>query len=404
MNKTKINILFLIAKNRMNTSGKCAIKCRITYNKQRHEFSTGLFINPNNWSSAKQQAVPLNTENTQINTQLSLSKSQINQAFLFLQVQENNFDVEDIFKKYKGENTQKQIGVVEFYSEYMNRLKKMIGKDFKESTWGKFNEILPALKDYIYFQYKKRDIKLVDLDYNFIENFDYYMKVEKKNSQITINKKIQRLKKVIKLARKQKLIDFNPFEEHKVKQAKTQILFLTKDELEKLKNWKPKSETIEKVLDCYIFCCYTGLGYREMFSLKKSDLKTDDEGVVWIYKQREKTERYFSIPLIFTEPVGILEKYETEEDFLLPRVSNQYFNRILKEIADLLGINKKLTHHTARKTFATTVLLNNNIPIETVSKLLGHSKISTTLSYYAEVMPDKLKLDLIELKEKLNHK
>ena len=404
MNKTKINILFLIAKNRMNTSGKCAIKCRITYNKQRHEFSTGLFINPNNWSSAKQQAVPLNTENTQINTQLSLIKSQINQAFLFLQVQENNFDVEDIFKKYKGENTQKQIGVVEFYSEYMNRLKKMIGKDFKESTWGKFNEILPALKDYIYFQYKKRDIKLIDLDYNFIENFDYYMKVEKKNSQITINKKIQRLKKVVKLARKQKLIDFNPFEEHKVKQAKTQILFLTKDELEKLKNWKPKSETIEKVLDCYIFCCYTGLGYREMFSLKKSDLKTDDEGVVWIYKQREKTERYFSIPLIFTEPVGILEKYETEEDFLLPRVSNQYFNRILKEIADLLEINKKLTHHTARKTFATTVLLNNNIPIETVSKLLGHSKISTTLSYYAEVMPDKLKLDLIELKEKLNHK
>ena len=399
MNKTKINILFLIAKNRMNTSGKCAIKCRITYNKQRHEFSPGLFINPNNWSSAKQQAVPLNTENTQMNTQLSLIKSQINQAFLFLQVQGNNFDVEDIFKKYKGENTQKQIGVVEFYSEYMDRLKKMIGKDFKESTWGKFDEILPALKDYIYFQYKKRDIKLVDLDYNFIENFDYYMKVEKKNSQITINKKIQRLKKVVKLARKQKLIDFNPFEEHKVKQAKTQILFLTKDELEKLKNWKPKSETIEKVLDCYIFCCYTGLGYREMFSLKKTDLKTDDEGVVWIYKQREKTERYFSIPLIFTEPVGILEKYETEEDFLLPRVSNQYFNRILKEIADLLGINKKLTHHTARKTFATTVLLNNNIPIETVSKLLGHSKISTTLSYYAEVMPDKL--NLIELKEKL---
>ena len=197
MNKTKINILFLIAKNRMNTPGKCAIKCRITYNKQRHEFSTGLFINPNNWSSAKQQAVPLNTENTQINTQLSLIKSQINQAFLFLQVQGNNFDVEDIFKKYKGENAQRQIGVVEFYSEYMDRLKKMIGKDFKESTWGKFNEILPALKDYIYFQYKKRDIKLVDLDYNFIENFDYYMKVEKKNSQITINKKIQRLKKVL---------------------------------------------------------------------------------------------------------------------------------------------------------------------------------------------------------------
>lgn len=139
-----------------------------------------------------------------------------------------------------------------------------------------------------------------------------------------------------------------------------------------------------------------------MFSLKESDLKTDDEGVIWICKQREKTERYFSIPLIFTEPIDILEKYKTEENLLLPRVSNQYFNRILKEIADLLEINKKLTHHTAIKTFATTVLLNNNIPIETVSKLLGHSKISTTLSYYAEVMPDKLKLDLKNLKEKIN--
>ena len=401
MNTGNYRVLYLIDKIKINHQGKCPLRCRITYLKERKIFSTGLFVKPKDWDNKQQKAKSITAESKFINTEISLIKNKLNQAFLYLQVQGLEFDVNDIYRQYKGESTQKQVGIVEFYTLYMQRLEKMIGKDFKKSTWGKFNEILPALKDYICFQYKKRDIKLVDLDYNFIENFDYYMKVEKKNSQITINKKIQRLKKVIKLARKQKLIDFNPFEEHKVKQAKTQILFLTKDELEKLKNWKPKSETIEKVLDCYIFCCYTGLGYREMFSLKKSDLKTDDEGVVWIYKQREKTERYFSIPLIFTEPVGILEKYETEEDFLLPRVSNQYFNRILKEIADLLGINKKLTHHTARKTFATTVLLNNNIPIETVSKLLGHSKISTTLSYYAEVMPDKLKLDLIELKEKL---
>ena len=401
MNTGNYRVLYLIDKIKINHQGKCPLRCRITYLKERKIFSTGLFVKPKDWDNKQQKAKSITAESKFINTEISLIKNKLNQAFLYLQVQGLEFDVNDIYRQYKGESTQKQVGIVEFYTLYMQRLEKMIGKDFKKSTWGKFNEILPALKDYICFQYKKRDIKLVDLDYNFIENFDYYMKVEKKNSQITINKKIQRLKKVIKLARKQKLIDFNPFEEHKVKQAKTQILFLTKDELEKLKNWKPKSETIEKVLDCYIFCCYTGLGYREMFSLKKSDLKTDDEGVVWIYKQREKTERYFSIPLIFTEPVGILEKYETEEDFLLPRVSNQYFNRVLKEIADLLEINKKLTHHTARKTFATTVLLNNNIPIETVSKLLGHSKITTTLSYYAEVMPDKLKLDLIELKEKL---
>ena len=111
----KINILFYIRKSKINSKGKCPLTCRITYELERKEFSTGLFINPKNWSSAKQQAVPLNTENTQINTQLSLIKSQINQAFLFLQVQGNNFDVEDIFKKYKGENAQKQIVLFRIY-------------------------------------------------------------------------------------------------------------------------------------------------------------------------------------------------------------------------------------------------------------------------------------------------
>jgi site-specific recombinase XerD len=280
----------------------------------------------------------------------------------------------------------------------------MIGKDFKQSTWEKFNEILPAIKDYIFYKYQKKDISLNKLDYNFIEDFDYYLRTEKSNSQITINKKIQRIKKVIKTARKQKLLDYNPFEEHKPKQAKTKIIFLTKDELDELKEKEFQSEILNKVRDCYIFCCYTGLGYSEMFSLKKSDLKKDEDGTLWIYKERQKTERAFSIPLIFSEPLEIIEKYKSESEYLLPRISNQYFNRLLKEIAFTLGITKKLTHHTARKTFATTVLLNNNIPIETVSKLLGHSKITTTLSYYAEVMPSKLKLDLEGLRNKLVNK
>ena len=144
---------------------------------------------------------------------------------------------------------------------YLERLKKMIGKDFKLSTWEKFNEILPAIKDYIFFKYQKKDISLNKLDYNFIEDFDYYLRTEKNNSQVTINKKIQRLKKVVKVARKQKLLDFNPFEEHKPKQAKTKIVFLTQDELDKLKEKEFQSEILNKVRDCYIFCCYTGLGY-----------------------------------------------------------------------------------------------------------------------------------------------
>ena len=401
---TSIKILFVLDKIKANRLGLAPLRCRITYLGERKPFATGLFVNPKHWDSKSQLAKPPNEDNNFINAELSLIKNKINQAFLFLQVQGLEFDVEDIYKQYKGEPIQKQLGIVQFYSSYLERLKKMIGKDFKESTWEKFNEILPAIKDYILFKYQKRDISLNKLDYNFIEDFDYYLRTEKNNSQVTINKKIQRLKKVIKVARKQKLIDFNPFEEHKPKQAKTKIIFLTQDELDKLKEKEFQSEILNKVRDCYIFCCYTGLGYSEMFSLKKSDLKKDDEGTLWIYKERQKTERAFSIPLIFSEPLEIIEKYKSESEYLLPRLSNQYFNRLLKEIAITLEITKKLTHHTGRKTFATTVLLNNNIPIETVSKLLGHSKITTTLSYYAEVMPSKLKLDLEGLRDKLLNK
>ena len=404
MNTNNHRVLFLLDRIKINSQSKCPIRCRITYLQERKIFSTGLFINPNYWDNKTQKAKPPNEDNNFINAELSLIKNKINQAFLFLQVQGVEFDVEDIYRQYKGESTQKQVGIAEFYSSYLERLKKMIGKDFKQSTWEKFNEILPAIKDYIFFKYQKRDINLDKLDYNFIEDFDYYLRTEKSNSQVTINKKIQRLKKVVKVARKQKLLDFNPFEEHKTKQAKTKIVFLTQDELDKLKEKEFQSEILNKVRDCYIFCCYTGLGYSEMFSLKKSDIKQDEDGTLWIYKERQKTERTFSIPLIFTEPLEIIEKYKSESEFLLPRLSNQYFNRLLKEIAVTLGITKKLTHHTGRKTFATTVLLNNNIPIETVSKLLGHSKITTTLSYYAEVMPSKLKLDLEGLRDKLLNK
>ena len=401
---TSIKILFVLDKIKANRLGLAPLRCRITYLGERKPFATGLFVNPKHWDSKSQLAKPPNEDNNFINAELSLIKNKINQAFLFLQVQGLEFDVEDIYKQYKGEPIQKQLGIVLFYSSYLERLKKMIGKDFKESTWEKFNEILPAIKDFIFFKYQKKDINLNKLDYNFIEDFDYYLKTEKNNSQVTINKKIQRLKKVVKVARKQKLLEFNPFEEHKPKQAKTKIIFLTQDELDKLKEKEFQSEILNKVRDCYIFCCYTGLGYSEMFSLKKSDLKKDEDGTLWIYKERQKTERAFSIPLIFSEPLEIIDKYNSESEYLLPRLSNQYFNRLLKEIAITLGINKKLTHHTARKTFATTVLLNNNIPIETVSKLLGHSKITTTLSYYAEVMPSKLKLDLEGLRDKLVNK
>ncbi|WP_052911469.1 site-specific integrase [Riemerella anatipestifer] len=401
MNTDILKILFVISASRINKQGLAPLNCRITYNLERKPFATGLFINPDNWDSKKQKAFPSNEENNFINTQLSLIKNNINQAFLFLQVKEEKFDVNDIYTQYKGETLAREYGVLEYYEIYLEKLKKLIDVEIKKQTWDKFSYIRDDVKEFIKFHYKKSDIKLKDLDFNFITEFEYYSKTELKHQQITINKSLQRFKKVVKQAVIQKYLESNPFEEHKPKKVYPKIVFLTQEELYKLEHHIFQSEILNQVKDCYLFCCYTGLAYKEMFDLKKEDLITKPDGVIWIYKKREKTGRNFSVPLILPKALKVVEKYSSESEYLLPRVSNQYFNRLLKEIAFVLKIPKNLTHHTARKTFASTVLLNNDIPIEVVSKLLGHSKISITQEYYADVMPESLSEKLKNLKDKL---
>lgn len=397
----KLSILFLLRRNKINSRGLCPIECRITLDKQRKPFSTGIFINPKNWDSNKQLTKPPNEENNYTNKQLSLIKNKINQAFLLLQVKEEPFDVNDSYNQYAGKTLAKEYKLIEYYQIYLDRLKKLIGIEIKQQTWDKFSYIKEDVSEFIKYHYKKSDMKLKDLDFNFISEFEYYSKTELKHKQVTINKALQRLKKVVKQSVLNGYLDKNPFEEHKPKKVYPKIIFLTQQELDKLENHTFQSDSLNRVKDCYIFCCYTGLAYREMFELRKDDLITKPDGITWIYQKREKTERTFSVPLILPKALQIMEAYSSESEFLLPRISNQSFNRLLKEIAFTLEISKNLTHHTARKTFASTVLLNNNIPIEVVSKLLGHSKITTTQEYYAELMPEKLSENLNFLKEKL---
>lgn len=398
-----ISILFVLDKAKTNTKGLAPLRCRITYLGERKPFATGLFINPKYWDSKQQKTKPPNEEHNYINNQLSLIKNKINQAFLLLQLQDENFNVDDIYRQYRGETLVKDYSLLEYYKLYLERLKKLIGIDIKQPTYNKFEYIKDDLEEFIRFKFKKSDIKLKDLDFDFISEFEYYSKTELKHSQITINKAIQRIKKVVKKAVSQKHIESNPFEEHTPKKVHPKIIFLTQKELNQLENHIFQSEILNKIKDCYLFCCYTGLAYKEMFELRKGDLITKPDGITWIYKERGKTGRNFSVPLILPKALAVITKYSSESEYLLPRVSNQYFNRLLKEIASTLEISKNLTHHTARKTFASTVLLSNDIPMEVISKLLGHSKINTTQEYYAEVMPEKLSLHLRELEKKLNH-
>ncbi len=401
MNNNKLSILFLLQKVKINKQGKCPIKCRITFHQDRKEFSTGLFVNPKQWDSRLQKAKPPNEENSFINTQLGLIKNEINQAFLFLQVNEENFDVGDIYLQYKGDVSIRTKTILELFKEHNDRLEKLVGKEYSIATLWKFKQARDLVKGFIKYSFTKLDYQFKDLDSKFVQDYEFYLKTEKSLALATVNKMIQRFRKVVKIAISQGIIDRDPFVGYKVKRVKKEIVYLTTEELKKIEMYQFKAERLQTVADMFIFCCYTGLAYNEMTNLEKSHIVKGFDGNEWINMKRLKTQQTLSIPLL-TKSKFIIEKYNNAHEVkVLPSFSNQKFNAYLKEIADIVGIEKRLTHHLARRTFATTVLLFNDVPIEIVSELLGHSKITITQEHYAKVVNKKVSEQMNKLNSKL---
>lgn len=404
MNEFKLSILFLLHKVKTNKKGLCPIRCRITYSKNRKEFSTGLFINPDKWISKEQKAKPPSKENNIINAQLSLISQKINEAFLMLQILPNEFDVDDVYKKYKGEDTKDEITILGAYDLHNEKMKKLIGVDFNKLSWSRYVESRRKVAEFIKYKYRKSDLKLKQLDLKFIQNLEFYWKTEKYLRQATIYRSMQRLKKIIQFAIDENYLQSNPFSLYKNKKYKGTIVYLTEPELNKLMNHEFTQKRLKQVKDMFVFCCYTGLAYKEMANLRTHHISTGFDGNLWINMIRQKTEQPIAIPLLPQAEI-IIDKYkQVDSDVVLPSISNQKFNSYLKEIGVLVGIPKNMSHHLARRTFATTILLYNDIPMEIVSELLGHSKMSITQDSYAKVVQHKLSSQMNKLSKKLKKK
>lgn len=393
----KINILFIINKNKKNAKGICALMCRLTYNKIRKSFSTGLFINPDHWNSKQQLVKPTEPDSEYINSQLSLIKTKINKAFLMLQIKDENFTVDDIYNIYKGEKLQKEYHVVEYFEKYLKKLKALVGIDIKQVTWNKFNYIKTDVKSFIKSQFKSKDYALKNLNLQFLSDFEHYLKVEKDQKQITINKSLQRFRKVIKVSVAENYLDKDPFALYKTKTVRKEVVFLSPEELELLEQSKFSQPRLNFVKDLFIFCCYTGLPYRELMDLKESNIITGFDGNLWIKMKRKKTSKELSVPLL-PKAEALYDRYKNGGGHLFVRISNQKYNSYLKEIGEIVGIEKKLTTHMARRTFASTVLLYNDVPMEIVSELLGHSSMKITQESYGKVVQKKISLEMEKLK------
>jgi integrase len=400
MTTQNFKILFVQAKNRTNKKNQSPLYCRFTLNGNRKQFSTGIQIETEYWDNKNQIVLKTHKSAILYNSLLENIKSKINNVYMILQLQGNSFTIDDVEDKYLGKEVKKKEHVLSYYKQYLSKIKKLVGLEIKDSTYNKFVYVGNHLEAFIKWKFKKGDFPLQELSLQFLDDFDYYLKTEKKQEQITINKTIQRLRTPIKQAISEGYLDRDPFILHKSKTVRKIVIFLTTEELKTLEESVLQQKRLSTIQDLFIFCCYTGLAYNEMANLEKQNIQIGFDDTNWIQMKREKTQRQISIPIL-PKAQEIIEKYSTDSNRIFPPISNQKFNSYLKEISAITGIEKRLTHHIARKTFASTVLLYNDVPMEIVSELLGHSNMVVTQESYGKVVQKKVSEEMKKLTDKL---
>jgi integrase/recombinase XerD len=404
MKKENFTILFVVKLNKLNSKGLCPVNVRITYQGVRKENATGYFVDPKFWDAKRQLTTSKALDAISTNIQLELIKQKIKNAYLSILLETDDFEADDIYHKYLGKPLKESEFVVRYFQKYLDKIYKLIGKDLKLATWKKYNYACIQIVGFIKFKYKKNDISLDKINLQFLTEFEYYLKTEQNQCQSTINKAIQRFRRLITIGIAEGLLEKDPFILYKAKKVKKEVIFLTHEELETVERTKISQPRLALVKDLFVFCCYTGLAYVEMAHLSKQNIQIGFDDVNWIQMKREKTQRQISIPIL-PKAQEIIEKYSTDSNRIFPSISNQKFNSYLKEIADVTGIEKRLTHHIARKTFASTILLYNDVPMEIVSELLGHSNMVITQESYGKVVQKKVSEEMKKLKLKIakNH-
>lgn len=398
-------VAFYLKKQKTTQAGKSPIYARITVNGKRIEISVKRSIEENNWNASKGMAKGSREEITKLNKYLDQFKAGIIDSYQQLAFQKKLITAELLKEKVTGAD-QDGFTICKLM-EYHNTEQSQI---LEPGTMKNYFTTQKYIKEFISERFKTSDKYLSELSYKFITDFEYYLrnrKPEKGQKPLNNNglmKHIERFCKMVNLAVRLEWLDRNPFHAYQLKFDKVEREYLTKDELARIENKKFNIVRLQVVKDLFVFSCYTGLAYIDVFNLTPANLIEKAESSIWIATNRQKTNEPVRVPLL-PKALEIIDKYKGHpqalaEGKVLPTLSNQKLNSYLKEIADMCNITKPLTFHIARHTFATTVTLTNGVPIETVSKLLGHSKLTTT-QIYAKVVESKLADDMLMLSQKL---
>lgn len=399
--RNTFRILFFIKKHRINTKGEVPVYIRITSQGTQTELSLNRIINLKQWGN--NCAVGSSAKCREINNYLTSTQSTIYEHYKYLRETGKDFSAKSIKNAYLGVEEDKGKKILELYEEHNERIKKLKNIDFAPYTIQRYEVSLRHTRNFIKRHYKRDDLYLEELNHDFLIHYETYFKTVRKCSHNTTLKYIKNFKKIVRIAMSNGDIKKDPFANFKMRLKKVDRGFLSEDELNNLINKKFNTLRLEQIRDCFVFSCFTGLAYSDLKRLSSENIIKGTDGNTWVKIKRKKTDNISTIPLLSVSK-QILNKYKDDEycinnNVLLPVISNQKMNAYLKEIGDVCGIKKNFSSHLARHTFATTVTLNNDVPIESVSKMLGHSSISMT-KIYARLLDKKVGQDMKHLNDK----
>ena len=392
MIKSTFSILFLVRKSRQGKGGETAITMRITVNGRFTEMNTLRKVPLALWDQKKERAIGKCPIPIEINRHLESLRIRAYEIHKELVERDGYADPLTIKEYLQGKHISQKMFYATF-EEHNERMAQLVGIEFDAVTLSRYRLCLRYFKEMMSRKTKVADFPIKNLNGEMIRDFEAFLKIEKRVAQNTMIRYMKCLKKVVNLSLANGWMTVNPFAGIKYAEKKVIREYLTMPEVNRLREKEFSIQRLEMVRDIFLFCCYTGLAYIDVHNLRPENITEDAHGRKWIRKQREKTDVEFYVPLL-EYPLQILEKYKNhplckERGTLLPVYANQKMNSYLKEIADFCGIKKQLTMHIARYTFATTITLANDVKLENVSKMLGHTSTRMT-QHYAHVMNDSL--------------
>jgi site-specific recombinase XerD len=405
MDATIVN-LFYLKRAKANAHGLVPIYHRITINGKRIDKSTGKYIDPDKWSTEAGRMKGTSEEARTINGHLDslIAKNATIEKKLIAVEKEITAEVFNNVLTGKSENERK---LVPIFQDHNNKIKELVGKEYAPGTLERYTTSLKHTIEFMQWKYNISDIDITKIDHAFITDYEFWLRSVRNCANNTAVKYLKNFNKIIKLCLANDWLDKNPFANYKSKVKEVERVYLTETEIQSIIEKDFKTERLSLVRDIFLFSCFTGLAYIDVKNLTKSHISIGIDGEKWIFTHRQKTESASKIPILPVTQM-IIDKYENHpqcinEDKLLPILSNQKMNAYLKEIAGVCEIEKELTFHIARHTFATTVTLTNGVPIESVSKMLGHKNLRTT-QHYAKVLDRKVSEDMLLIKNKFTPK